>query len=411
MREQGQNPPLPLDDVKVVEVAARQAGPACGEFLAEWGALVIKIEHPSKGDSERAWSRPGLVNYLWVLSSRSKKSVAVDLSRASGRESVRRIISTADVFVSNYTTPQLRKLGLDYDSLRSINPKLIYAQITALGPRGPESGRPGYDLGIWARSGNMSFGREPGAPPARVPTGLADRSTALATVCGILLALRQREKSSVGQKVDTSLLGTLFWLGGLNAQAVLAQQEPWDDRPRAETRPLYNHYRTKEDAWITLTYAENQDRHWRQLCAALERPDLVKDKRFDTRDHRNTNKVDLIAELDRIFATRTVEEWRPLLDSHGLIWNKANTYHEVVVDPQIVANNYVVRSMDPSVADLLLVNNPICIAGAAPVNGSSPLLGQHTRQVLSTCGLTDEDIERLEQEGVTFQSPLDSSDG
>jgi len=397
---------LPLEGVRVVELGAWMAAPACCAVLADWGAEVIKLEHPERGDPARGIRSIGVTpvadfNYIWEMDNRNKKSLGVNLKHEMGRGVAHRLIGASDAFVTNFQESELRRLGLDYETLAGLNPRLIYAQISGYGEKGPEGDKPGYDLGAWARSGFMLTTGEPDALPPISPVGNIDRYTGMFAAGGVALALYTREKTGTGQKVSLSLLGSALWTGGINVQASLAtgRDIPKTSRKTAGN-PLYNSYRTQDGRWLVLLMLQT-DLYWEEFCRALGREELIHDPRFDTHAGRTArNNIELIEILDEVFASAPLEEWQRRFSGRNLIWEAARSYAEVAGDPQAEANEYFQRLDHPNFGEIRLVASPVKLSRTPPrLRSPAPQLGEHTEEVLLQLGYSWEEISRLKEAG------------
>jgi crotonobetainyl-CoA:carnitine CoA-transferase CaiB-like acyl-CoA transferase len=396
---------MPLEGIRVVELAAWMAGPACCAVLGDWGAEVIKVEHPVRGDPMRGILSIGVIpvgaiNYLWELDNRNKKSLAVDLKQESGRQAVYRLVERSDVFVTNLQASELERLGMDYPRLSKLNPRLVYTHITGYGEEGPQGDRPGFDLGAWARSGFMATLGEPDATPTLPATGNLDRTTAMFAAGGIALALFVRSRTGRGQKISLSLLGSGLWCGGIYAQAVACTDRDIPRLSRRETgNPLYNSYQTRDGHWLVLIMLQT-DLNWHEFCQTLVAPGLEHDPQFDSHRNRCAHNRELIARLDEIFATRTLEEWRHKFEGRNILWEPVLTYAELAADPQVVANDYLSPFQHPVYGWGKLVSAPVRLHETpGGIRGGGPQLGQDTEEVLLGVGYSWDDIIALKEAG------------
>lgn len=401
---------LPLEGLKVVDLTTWIMAPVCAATLGDWGAEVIKIEPPETGDNFR-WYMNVIQNdesempvTLFQMNNRNKRGIAIDLKQPEGQEVIYKLIAEADIFVSNIPMESLTRLALDYCRLSEINPRLIYAHATGYGEKGPEAGKAGFDAtAYWARSGMMSGLAFQDQEPIQQPTaGIGDQISGITLFSGVLLALLNRDKTGEGQEVDVSLLGVGTWVTSCALQFVLSTGEPHPRSPRDQVgAPLGNHYKTKDDKWVYLACLPSQP-YWEPLCKVLNRPDLIEDQRFNTLEARVENNLELISILDKAFASRPMDEWRGLLDEHGVIWSHIPLdFKEVAEDPQILANEYITEVEHPSLGPVKIVNTPIHLNKKAPsVRMFAPELGQHTEEVLLELGYTWEEIEKLQEKGV-----------
>jgi len=400
----------PLEGVKVVDLTTWAAMPAACQLLGDWGADVIKIEHPAGGDPTRGWKGlawlpdcgdtfPG-----WEADNRNKRSIALDLYKGEGKKIAYKLIEGADIFASNLQEPSLKRAGMDYETLRQINPKIIYAHLTGYGPKGPSREKPGYDYSaFWASSSIMSTIGDPDRPPAFQRPAMGDHMTSLAIASGILAALYTRERHGIGQRVDISLMNTGMWITDWSGQAVLLTGQDIKRVSRTDMiNPMFNIYRSKDGRWIILVMLL-QERFWPPFCQALGIEHLKHDPRFDTPEKRAENHKELIKLIDELFTTKTIDEWVPILDKYELVWAYVHTQKSAIEDPQSQANDFVVEVDHPSLGKLRMINSPLRFSHTPhSMRMAAPLLGQHTEEVLLELGYSWEDIIALKDEGVTL---------
>ena len=398
---------VPLDGIKVVDCTQWLVGSVSCGILGEWGADVIKIEHPDGGDPLRGILESGIFpvadfNYYWGLANRNKRSLTLDLHQEEGRKICHRLLEEADVFVSNLRDGSLERAQLGYERVAKLNPRIIYAHANAYGQEGPEREKPGFDeTAFWARAGFTSVLGEPGTPPVPLHGAFGDLTTSMFLVGGIMAALYVRERTGEAQRVNTSLLGSGVWVMGWQIQASLATgHQGTRDSRLARTNPLYNMYRAADDKWFQLAMLQS-DRYWSGVCRAIGNEDLEHDPRFNTHEKRSENHGELIALLDETFATQPWAAWLPLFDEHGVVYGAGASVGDVAADQQVWANGYVTEVVDPRAERLGLVDCPVKLTktpGRAPDLG--PELGQHTEEVLLELGCTWEDITALKEQRV-----------
>ncbi|MGV9427020.1 CaiB/BaiF CoA transferase family protein [Streptomyces sp. NPDC003656] len=397
-----------LDGLHVVDVASFIAGPAAATMLGDFGADVVKVEPPRTGDSYRALSRvppnPRVdgVNYPWQLDNRNKRSIALDLKSPGARAVLERLVKWADVFVTNFPPRTRTKLGLDYDDLASLNPRLVYADITGFGEEGPDAHLPGFDVtAYWARSGLMDVTRQRDAPPAMNAFGSGDHPTAVTLYAGIMTALYRRERTGEGSRVEASLIAEGAWAASMWLQAVLLggkSPRPVDrsDPPNA----LANAYRTADDRWLLLAFA-NEDKQVPLFLKAIGRPEAAQNPKYADTPSRRAHAAEIAALLDKTFAAKPLAEWREVLDAAGLTYGVVQTIEEFAHDPQLVANRIVVPIDDGSASPPLTVDSPVRLDQARKVPPRpAPDLGEHTDAVLRDVGYDDRQITDLRTAGV-----------
>jgi crotonobetainyl-CoA:carnitine CoA-transferase CaiB-like acyl-CoA transferase len=397
----------PLDGVRVVEITMFQQGPVCGTKLGDLGADVIKVE-PLTGDPGRGFMRiigtmVGLKgrNYYFEQHNRNKRSIALDLKTKEGKELFLKLIDSADVFLTNMSIEAPKKMGIGPDVLMKRNPRLIYAQASGWGRRGPDANELSFDYTGIGRSGLMMSSGERGSPPAQVLPGLGDELGGMVCAWAICCALYARERTGKGQLVDTSLMGSIICMESLvlSAPAMLGQEFPREIRTEAGN-PIYNHYQAKDGKWFILAHLQ-PDRYWPNVCRALGKPELENDPRFHSIEARGEHAKELIAIMDKIFATKTRDEWFKIFEREGLIHSPVQTPTEVISDPQALANNYVTSFDHPVFGRTKMVGFPWDFSQTpASVRREAPELGQHTEDILLEMGYNWDDISKLKSGGV-----------
>jgi len=403
---------LPLEGIRVVEFGAWVVGPTCARILGELGADVIKVENPDGGDPARGVHSPTLVAQRgqgnispWLeLWNGSKRSIAIDLNQEAGKEVVNKLIEKADILVTNMRASAVDKLGINYESVKKINPRLFYAQNTGFGLKGPDRDRRAFDdTAFWIRSGIMSTLGEPQGPPTPLRGSMGDLSTAIFLVCAILTAIIARDKSGIGQKIDISLMGSGMWVAGDDMQRRLIFGEP-ETNPKlareSTTNPFRNTYQTKDNRWVFFMMLQT-DRFWPSVCKAIEREDLAEDPRFDSHQKRVANSPLIISMLDEAIATKTLAEWKERFEQYDLIWEAETTIPEVLADPQVSANNFVDEVDHPSGKPIQIVSLPFKFS-ETPIGPrrAAPELGQHTEEVLLEIGYDWNQLSKLKEQKV-----------
>lgn len=406
--------PKPLEGVMVLEWAGFHNGPAAGYMLGDLGAEVIKIEEPVRGDPSRGLTQlygdvmtlPGgrLVNF--ELANRNKRSIALDLTTEQGREIFYRLVQKADVFFTNYYRNDiLKRLKVDYDTLVQYNPRLIYAINSAYGGQGQMRNSRGFDTIAQARSGLMwVMGDRDLTEPVQVVGAPCDQMGATMLAYAILAALVARERLGIAQKVEVSLLGSSIHLQamGINTQLLRGRSLSRHSQRRARN-PLANHYRCKDHKWLML--AEPQaDRFWPQFCQIMGLEELEQDPRFATSvGGRREHYAELIEILNRVFATRTREEWLILFQERGaeFAYSPIYDYAETVSDLQVLENGYIVDFDHPTLGKVKAVNTPINFSRTpCGPEREAPELGQHSEEILLELGYSWEDIAQFKDKDV-----------
>ena len=391
----------PLSGIKVIEIGLAMAGPFCGMTLADYGAEVVKIERVGEGDESRHWPPyfPGEVSYYFAAANRNKQSLAIDLKSAEGAALLKELAAGADVLIDNYRVGALDKLGLGYEALAAINPRLIYCSISGFGPNGPRAHDRANDIFMQAFSGNMSITGEEGRGPVKAGISIADVGAGMFGVIGVLLALQARALSGRGQRVDTSLLeGQLAMLSYHLTSYFATGRPPIRRGASSQLSVPYQAFQAKDD-WVVV--AAFTPRMWQGVCRAIERPQWADDERYADSSRRAANRATLIPMLAEVFATRTVDDWVTRLSAEGVPCTSVNSIDKVVADPQVAARDMIVEVDHPTIGRLRMAGLPIKLSeNPGSVKTPPPLLGEHTRQVLAGLGLSQERIDALVQSGV-----------
>src|SRR5580704_10625790 len=304
--------------LKVVDLASFIAGPGAATILSDFGAEVIKVEPPGSGDPQRhTYKIPPLPssndNYAWHLDNRNKRGMAVDLKSSRAKEILERLVKWADVLVINFPQPVRKRLKLTYEDVSPWNPRLIYADISGYGDKGPDADLPGFDItAYWARTGLLSLTRDAGAPPTLPVAGSGDHATAVGLYSAIVTALYRRERTGRGSAVTTSLLAEGIWACGVSVQAALcgANFYPLHDR-KSPPNATMNVYRTSDDNWVMIVMTPDR---WPAFAAGLGRPELVTDPRFVDPPQRAVNAAQLTAILDEVFSSQPMAHWHDTLN-------------------------------------------------------------------------------------------------
>ncbi|HBZ72043.1 MAG TPA: hypothetical protein DEP35_20865 [Deltaproteobacteria bacterium] len=393
----------PLDGVRVVEVASYVAVPAAGALLADLGADVVKVEVP-RGELYRrgqlkyaGYATDFPENPPFHMDNRGKRSLALDLTRPEARDAAVQLIDRAEIFITNLLPSRRRRFGLDHETLLQRHPRLVMGAVNGYGIAGEEADRPAFDYAAyWARTGLMDMMRDEGVPPSLQRPAVGDHAAAVNLVCGILAALRLRDATGCGQYVDVSLLQTGFHILGTDIANALVTKAPArrHDR-RAPANPLWNSYPVAGERWVLLVMIDPEP-YWPKVCAALGREDLLTDARFADGWKRAANAAALAQELERTFLTKTLEQWRPVLDAAGLIWAPVLRVEEAVQDPQARSMGYFYEIEHPTAGRFETVGPPFRIEGMklGASRAASPLHSD-AQAILREAGLADGEIEKL----------------
>jgi crotonobetainyl-CoA:carnitine CoA-transferase CaiB-like acyl-CoA transferase len=402
-----------LSHVTVLDLSRVLAGPWAGQTLADLGADVIKIERPGSGDDTRGWGPPYLRDRqgqdssdaaYFLCANRNKRSVTVDFTSPQGQAIVRDLARTADVVLENFKVGGLKAYGLDYESLRGVNPKLIYCSITGFGQTGPYAERAGYDLLVQAMGGLMSItGRaddQEGAGPQKAGVAVTDILTGLYAAIGILAALAHRERTGLGQHIDVGLLDVqVACLANQAMNYLISGNAP---RRSGNAHPNLVPYQDFPTADGFMVIAVGNDAQFARLCTVLDLPELPVDPRFVSNKTRVINRLPLIARISAVTATHATRHWVDALEKVGVPAGPINSLDAVFDDPQVRARNMQIELPHPVAGTVPLVANPLRLS-QTPVSYRSapPLLGAQTHEVLvERLGLSDDDIRTLRAQGV-----------
>ncbi|HET9663398.1 MAG TPA: CoA transferase [Burkholderiales bacterium] len=397
----------PLQGVTVLDLTHALAGPFCSTMLADFGADVIKLEPPGAGDIARGWGVPlpgGETSYFATLH-RNKRGIAVDLKHPDGKELFFRLVEGCDVVLENYRVGALKRLGLDYEAARKRNPAVIYCSISGFGQDGPYRDRAALDLILQAESGMISVTGEPGTTGTRAGVSIADLTAGLYCAYGVMLALRVKEHTGEGQQIDISMLeGQLALLGTSIANYFANGEIP---KPMGTAYPVVVPYQTFHTKTRDLALAIAGQKIWQKFCPTTGCPELLKDPRYRTTTDRMNNRDSLIPTLQKVFLTRTYEEWEPLLLKNDIPVGAINNLGQVVEHPQVKARGSLIELEHPRVGRVRAVRSPVRLSRTpAQARTAAPIHGQHTREVLhEVLGMDAEEISRLEAAGVVASSP------
>ncbi len=390
-----------LTGVRVVELAHIMAGPVCGLMLADMGADVVKVERLPGGDGTRGFVPPdvGGESAAFMMLNRGKRGVALDLRAAAGLEAVRRLLVGADVVIENFRLGTMERMGLGWEALSAADPRLIYCQITGFGRTGPLAGQGGFDLIAQGYSGLMSItGEGDGRAPVKVGAPVTDITAGILAAFGVVSALFQRERSGVGQRVDTSLLEAgithTYW------QSAIALASGRSPGPMGTAHPLaapYQAFQTS-DGWVNV--GASNESTWLALVRAVDAPLLREDTRFATNTGRMEHLEALIQALTPLFAMRTSSAWLATLEAEGVPAGPVASIGEMLDHPQTRARKMVVEVTHTRLGQVESIGSPVKMsAGSGPATSGAPRLGEHTREVLLEVGYTSREIDDLVASG------------
>jgi len=398
-----------FEDLLVVDCASFIAGPAAATIFADFGARVIKIEPPG-GDGYRQFIQlpgmpPSSINYPWLVTNRNKENICLDLKAADGREALDRLLSRADIFITNYPLPVRNRLRLNAADLMRDHPHLIYASLTPYGETGPDADLRGYDATAWwARSGLMDAVRanQQTEPAISVP-GMGDYPSGMALYGAIVSALYRRERTGEGAEVCSSLLANGLWSNSLRTQAALAGADMRVNIRRGQRSALTELYRCSDDRWLLLTLLPQvQEAKWPDLAHCMAHPEWLEAPDYSNQALRQQHNERLLAQLEAAFARRTRDEWIARLEQYGLTYGLITTPEDLLSDPQPTAAGMLrpIAAMD----DLMTVDSPIHIRGEAKQSPRAPAsLGADSERILAELGYPQDEIEQLLDRGIVVQ--------
>jgi crotonobetainyl-CoA:carnitine CoA-transferase CaiB-like acyl-CoA transferase len=392
----------PLHGLKVIDLTRHMSGPYATVSLGDFGADVIKVEPHKGGDASRSTGVrvQGKISASFLMWNRSKRSIALDLYTDEAKDIIRRLAAEADVFVENFRPGVIAKMGLDYETLAAINPRLIYVSLSAFG-EGPLGPFPGTDPVVQAMSGVMSVTGEVGGPPLLVGVPVADFTAAMITVQGVLLALLAREKTGRGQKVEISMLHALlsslttrlasFWATG---------REPTRNGGAHSVVMPYQVWRTA-DGYAVAGVWNGGNVMWPRFCDALGAPELAEEADFATNELRLAHKARLEELLSAKFITRTTAEWEQRFNALGVLFSPVNTFPQILNHPHVAQADILGSLVHPELGELPQITPPIKLSDTpARLNRHPPALGEHTREILGELGLDAGAIDNLVAAGI-----------
>ena len=396
----------PLDGFRVLEVAMWGFVPSCGAVLADWGADVIKIEHAVHGDPQRGLRQTGKYkvdsdpNPYIEHPNRGKRSVGLDIAKPEGKEVLYELARRADVFLTSFLPEPRRRLGIDADQIREINPKIIYARGSALGPRGPESERGGYDMtAFWCRASTAASVTPPNVPGLINPPAPAYGDTISGTnlAGGIVAALLKRERTGEPSIVDTSLLGSGLWSMGAAIDMSLRLNMAWEAPPAGShgsmANPLSGLYQTADGRYLSLVMLQ-PTRYWAEFCRHIERPELIDDPRFADGPGLAANTDAAVEIIKEVIASRTLADWTERFATLSGPWAPVQDTLQAAADAQVRANDYVLQ-----VGECELIANPVQFDVSAPELRPAPAFAAQTEEVLLELGLDWDRIIALKEAG------------
>ena len=395
---------MPLEDVVVLDLSHALAGPHCSTMLADYGATVFKLESPDGGDISRAWGAAagggGAESAYFVSLHRNKRGLSINLKSPEGKELFLKVIEKADVMIENFRPGALEKLGLGYEAVSARNPGIIYASISGFGQDGPYRERAAMDLILQAESGMISITGEEGGSGVRCGTSIADMTAGMYAAFGIMLALRVKDKTGQGQRIDMSMMeGQLGLLNTMIASFGVEREMP---APMGTAYKALLPYQTLRTKTGDLAIAVGSEKLWKVFCPAIGRPDLLTDERFVGNRLRVTNRTALIDIVQTALLTKTYEEWEQIFLKAGIPVGAVNNIGQVVDHPQVAARESLITMDHPRSGKVLMANVPVRLSKTpGSVRTPAPALGEHTGEILQELlGLSATEVARLAAAGI-----------
>ena len=398
----------PLAHLKVLDLSRVLAGPWAGQILGDLGAEVIKVERPGTGDDTRGWGPPYLRDgegrqsheaAYYLAANRNKRSIAIDLANEEGQKIIKEMTAGVDVVLENFKVGGLRTYGLDYESLKAVNPELVYCSITGFGQDGPYADRAGYDFIVQAMSGLMSITGAPDGPPTKVGTAVADLTTGMYAVIGILAALSHRDRTGEGQYIDMALLDTqMSWLANQNMNYLVGGTSPGRS---GNAHPNIVPYQDFETADGHIIVAVGNDRQFARFAHAIGAPELAHNRSFETNEGRVRHRDTLVPAIAARMKERSTAHWTDVLEAAGIPHGPIHTVGEAFADPQAIHRGMTVEMDHPLGVTLASVANPIRMSATPPdYRRPPPMLGQHTDELMAELGFDAKEVARLRKAGV-----------
>jgi len=391
----------PLAGIKVLDLTRVLSGPYCAQTLFDLGAEVLKIENPAWGDDSRLFQPYiGDRSLYFEFTNGGKKSLTLNLKNPKAIEILKKLIAEADVLVENFRPGIMKKFGLDYEHVKEINPRLIYASISGFGQTGPDALRPAYDILTQARGGIMSLTGYPDGDPMMIGISFSDMVAGVFAVTAITTALYQREKTNEGQQIDISMLDCQVSL--LESSMMRYQATKVPPKPVGCRHPTEAPFQSFNASDRPFVIAAIGDTMFQRLCDLLGHPEIYADPRFSSLAARHKNRDELSTILQKEFSTKTAKEWVKLLEENSVPVSLIQNLEEVCQDPQVIARQMMIKSEAPELSEVRLMATPIKMTSLPNQTSrpAAPVLGQDTADILRKLGMTDPQIDELKKDGV-----------
>jgi crotonobetainyl-CoA:carnitine CoA-transferase CaiB-like acyl-CoA transferase len=390
-----------LDGIRIIDFSKALAGPYCTMLLADMGAEVIKVEMPGSGDDSRGWGPPFIdgESAYFLSINRNKKSITLNLKDNKAKEIALKIIEKADIVLESNRPGVMTKLGLDYETVKKINPGIIYCSISGFGQTGPYSKRPGFDQVIQGYGGIMGLTGEKGGGPLKVGIAVTDIATGMFAATGILTALYHRERTGQGQHVDASMLdGQVSWLTYQAGRYLASGNVP---QRIGSAHPLIVPYQDFEASDGFINIAAGNDNLWKKFCAVTDLSDIADDPKFATNPKRVENRDEVVEIVSKKINTKTMQEWLDILNDAGVPCGPIYTVDQIFKDPQVLAREMLVEVDHPKCGKIQVTGSPIKLSETpAEITTHPPMLGEHNNSILQEFGFSEEDITKLKEDKV-----------